>query len=1247
MKKCGTKTSSASPRRTLRTVPWLLAVVAGVFSAISSVGAVEIAQQPLYAGSRVPGNLALVPSVEFPTLISVANFGEYDPSRTYVGYFDAGKCYEYVFDANESERHFKPVSETANRACPGNNRWSGNFMNWAATQTIDPFRSALTGGYRVRDTSTETWLEKAVSDRDGSEGANENFPRRTIPASGVDATVVSNATPASWTKFRSRIDGHGNRMRFTHGDRASSLANNNPGMSQPVPYDPSQHPLDTSTFPSTGAPPGLDSTRRDEVVYEVSVRVAVCVPGLLEPNCTKYDGGWKPEGLIQEYSDRIRFSIFGYLNNGRDDEADGGIMRARQKFVGPDTYYPEFGPQENTHGAEWDRGTGVLDPNPDPNDAAATGSNIVDSGVINYLNKFGQMDTGRVAKSFDNVSELYYAATRYFRNLGVVLDYNELPTNATQLRQMADGFPVIDWGDDDPIRYHCQTNVILGIGDTNTWRDKNLPGSGMSNQGEGRARPPEVVADDTVDVVADLHRILAMEGDLNAESRAVGSSFSGAADHNNSGYIAALAYAARTRDIRPDLPGMQTISSYWVDVVENRDYKTRLTNQYWLMGKYGGFEVPVGFNPDFDPTVAADVPALPDSSWWSGEDVVDDGTNHYKRPSNFYVAADAARMVESLRRAFRNIVDQMIGSGGGFAANTTTLEAGAMTFQARFRVDGGSWAGELQAYQVDPVTAEMTAAWTASSMLPNWEARNIWVNNNGYTRLNGDAVLPGIDAETRDYLRGDRSNEMPDGSLRARNGVLGSIVNSQPVYVGAPNPHLFLGAAFKGAGDYQTFAADNQGRDPMVYVGANDGMLHGFNAETGEEMFAFMPMAAIEAGIGDYAQPGYAHRYFVDGDMTVADVYDGAAWRTILVGTMGRGGRAMFALDVTNPADIRFLWERSATDIPAMGNSLGTPIIAQVDDGDWQVFVGNGPNGSGGTAQLIELDVFTGAGGAINTDAGSNNGLSGVNVWSSAVGGFSDTVYAGDLSGNMWRFSRSGDGNWSSSLLFQSSHGATAQPITATPLVARRPGTAETWVLFGTGRYLNEADLADKSVQTWYGLLDTGSPISRGSLDQIEIIAESEIDGMPVRGIEESATVGSYGWYMDLLPPDGTPMGERMVVPNQFRGTTLIGTTRIPDADDVCAPSGTGFVMAINPFTGGRLSSGFFDIDGDGEFDETITVGDTEIPVSGVGMPSGPNDPTWIGDQMIVGLDDTSEETLKTNVGDPQPSRVSWRELRN
>jgi len=144
----------------------LLLVVAGVLIAVAGgAGAeVDVSQSPLYVGSNVPGNLALVPSVEFPTVISVANLGNFAVASKYVGYFNSSKCYKYNYDVNEANRYFYPVATPvpdANFRCNDAATWSGNFLNWAVTQTIDPFRSAMTGGYRVVDTPTTTILEKA------------------------------------------------------------------------------------------------------------------------------------------------------------------------------------------------------------------------------------------------------------------------------------------------------------------------------------------------------------------------------------------------------------------------------------------------------------------------------------------------------------------------------------------------------------------------------------------------------------------------------------------------------------------------------------------------------------------------------------------------------------------------------------------------------------------------------------------------------------------------------------------------------------------------------------------------------------------------------------------------------------------------------------------------------------------------------------------------------------------------------
>ncbi|NIJ73001.1 hypothetical protein [Xanthomonas sp. F4] len=188
---------------------WLLAVVAGLFiGTVGGAGAdVDVSQSPLYVGSDVPGNLAFVPSVEFPTVISKANLSDtYSATTKFVGYFDSKKCYKYNYSDNEAERYFYPVSvigsNPSNYTCSGDGVWAGNFLNWAATQTIDPFRSALTGGYRVTDTTTDTILEKAIADREST----GNFPRRSMN----NADLIAGGTPASWQNFNMRIDGLGN-----------------------------------------------------------------------------------------------------------------------------------------------------------------------------------------------------------------------------------------------------------------------------------------------------------------------------------------------------------------------------------------------------------------------------------------------------------------------------------------------------------------------------------------------------------------------------------------------------------------------------------------------------------------------------------------------------------------------------------------------------------------------------------------------------------------------------------------------------------------------------------------------------------------------------------------------------------------------------------------------------------------------------------------------------------------------------
>lgn len=620
----------------------------------------------------------------------------------------------------------------------------------------------------------------------------------------------------------------------------------------------------------------------------------------------------------------------------------------------------------------------------------------------------------------------------------------------------------------------------------------------------------------------------------------------------------------------------------------------------------------------------------------------------------FFSAKSPQEFLTGLKQSLTNI-QARLATGNSLAIDSATLAEGATLYKAMFK--SVIWSGEVAAYALDANGNQAaTPNWLASAKLPAFDSRNI------YTRVDGTAMAfawanlnvtqkTALGSETvLNYLRGDQSQEVANnGSLRTRNSPLGDIVNSSPVYVGAPDPYLFRNRSWSEASTHDDFAAAQSSRAGMVYVGANDGMLHGFNAASGVETFAYLPASLVNTTLASLANPEYEHRYFVDGELTAADAYVGGAWKTLLVGSLGRGGKTLYGIDVTQPASVSttsMLWEVSPS---SLGQVVGKPLIGRLPNGTWAAVVGNGYNSSNHQAALLVVNLANGSVTTIGTGVGSAldpNGLAGAYLWDANGDGNFEAAYAGDLKGNVWRFDLVGN---TATKLFQALDGSSQpQPITSSVRVSKDPETLKTWVFFGTGKYLGSTDPDDRQIQTWYGLIDDQTAISgRSALVQRRILADTAVGSITARTISEAVAgdlVGKRGWYIDLAV-DGAAQGERMILPNQIVGaSSLVGVSLIP-VGDTCNPGGTGFIMVINPFTGGRLGYGFFDYSGDGVINTTDLV--AGVPGSGINFKSIPSNPVFKGSKMIVQTDQGQVHTM--TVAPPYPAgetqRVMWREI--
>lgn len=596
-----------------------------------------------------------------------------------------------------------------------------------------------------------------------------------------------------------------------------------------------------------------------------------------------------------------------------------------------------------------------------------------------------------------------------------------------------------------------------------------------------------------------------------------------------------------------------------------------LPSPLWYAAKWGGFTDKNGNK-------------IPDSGEW---DSIKAG-----QPDNYYPVTNMSNLPTLLGQAFANIAaGSKTTTALAYSSPVITTSATSYAYKTSFNSD--NWTGDLKAFQIDANgSLAANATWSASAQLDaaSVPTRKIFtyyrkigetaqkVNLTEPTNLSGDSsglsdsqistllsdaqLDAGTDTEKLtkiknlvNYLRGDKTNEgSAPGKFRQRNHRLGDIVDSTPVS--------------------GTSITDSR---KFVVVGANDGMVHVFDADTGNEIFAYMPSIPTAVNInhpsvGALAKQNYAHQFYVNGGITLSKVTSGGTTKLIAVGTLGQGGQTVYALDLTdlsNPsATANLLWEFTDQEL---GYTGGTPSIVTLKSGTKAVVFGNGYNNTqadgsvstSGNASIFVVDALNGSLiSRLDTKVGTSSdplNKSRANAMAQPVvladSSFTRTakvIYAGDLFGNLWKWNidDANRDNWAPGLgtketplpiFIAKDSSDNRQPITTRPSLAMHSSGNGVMILFGTGKYVESTDntydqpIAQPTtfgIHSFYGIRDfkdnsgIGALISRSDLQQRVITAEIKIGNSYKRLIDTSSDMTTVpaaidwntkkGWYLDL-----------------------------------------------------------------------------------------------------------------------------------
>ena len=617
--------------------------------------------------------------------------------------------------------------------------------------------------------------------------------------------------------------------------------------------------------------------------------------------------------------------------------------------------------------------------------------------------------------------------------------------------------------------------------------------------------------------------------------------------------------------------------------------------------------------------IASGAVAWPAASDGSANNVYDLWHAAINGRGDFY----SADKPDDIYNAFQEILARIngrTGSAGGVAASSGFAVGTTLLYQSAFSTSG--WYGTVSAKNIlsngnvgsEAWSTDTTMSGTAATFAAN---RNIWVRNSNAsvtlfkwanittttkTALNSDSNL-------LDFLRGDRTKELGSATCipatacvyRARVKLLGDVLGSGPVLSGRQD------FGYKDAAwatllvrkSYETYLTTKKNRTPLLLVGANDGMMHAFDGNTGDEKFAFIPQAVVPT-LKSLGAAVYVKKAFVDGPIVVSDAYLGNQWKTYAVFSMGPGGKSVVGLDVTDPDSLTgssVKWEFTDS---GLGYLLSRPVVQRLEDGTWAAIFSGGYENTNNSGILFVVNLETGAlisktvlpgpltngcSTNVTTSSTTPGGLGALRPFTTKEGKV--FIYAGDLLGNVWRFKAltGVSGLTDVSKIFGACNSSTQpQPITAAPAVTSFG--IQPFVFVGTGQLFATGDIASLRGQSFYALIDDGqiSPYSRNDLGVQSIT--STVGNARFFSDAEVNLATKRGWYLDL-----PSTGERFVASPVVLDGRVAFTSFAPTIEN-CESKGTSWLFNLDALSGRPASAGkpTLDVDGNGVVDQNDVV---------------------------------------------------------